>query len=401
MIRGFVDAISREGVKGWAADFSRPAATVEVSVLIDGLLHATFPAAMPRPDLAREPERFGDGRHGFAYTFAAPLSSDQEHRVRVIARESGTLLAEGQALLASEQDVPALRAILITAPGRSGTTQMMHRLSQAPEICAAPNAPFETRMLAYYAAAYRVLTAPGDLLRSTHPDRLEGDGYFFGANPFSNEAYADNFAVRDDFNAFFSGAVPETFLRAIRRLILTYYAMLANGQGKYGVRCFAEKNNNFDPHVRHFARLAFSQVREIVLVRDPRDLLASQLAYFRGRETEPAFAEASVACTTLLAIQRQQRRDTLFVRYEDMIFRPAETFRRVGDFVGASLPEQGDAAGEAAVFKGHATSDTPARSVGRWRRDLDPALAARCNAAWGDFLALFHYDGAEGAGEPP
>ncbi|MDE2516566.1 MAG: sulfotransferase [Rhodospirillales bacterium] len=372
---------------------SRPDATVEVSILVDGLLHATIPAAAPRPDLAREPERYGDGRHGFSYSFPVPLSSGQEHRVRVIARATGDLLAQGQTLLAAERALPTLCPVLVTAPGRSGTTQMMHRLSQAGDIVAAPHAPFETRMLAYYAAAYRVLTAPGDLEHSTHPDRLEGDGRFFGANPFGSSAYATNFTARDDFNAFFSGAVPETFLRAIRRLIVTYYAMLANGQTKYAARYFAEKNNNLDAHVRHFLRLAFAQVREIVMVRDPRDLMVSQLAYFRGREVEPCFAECTVSCSALLAIQRQQRRDTLFVRYEDMILRPGPTFQAVSAFLGTQIPEHGAAAEEAAVFQGHATSASPAASIGRWKSQLDPALAARCTREWRDLLTLFGYDG--------
>ena len=39
-------------------------------------------------------------------------------------------------------------------------------------------------MLLYDATAHDVLTAPADLKRSTHPDRLEGTGFFVGFNPF-------------------------------------------------------------------------------------------------------------------------------------------------------------------------------------------------------------------------
>ncbi len=48
-------------------------------------------------------------------------------------------------------------------------------------------------MLSYYATAYHILTAPADLNRSTHPDKLEGNGFFVGFNPFSDDEYKSAF----------------------------------------------------------------------------------------------------------------------------------------------------------------------------------------------------------------
>ena len=392
MIIGFVDSITRETVKGWAADPEAPEKTIQVSIFVDGLLHKTIDAAVLRPDLAREPQRFGDGRHAFIYLFPAPLSTAQEHRITVIATETGRVLSGGDVLLHAARTAPLLRPILVTAAGRSGTTQMMNRLSQAREICAAERYPFETRLIAYYAAAYKVLAGEADFERSTHPDRLEGDGRLFGANPFGHASYAGNFANRDDFNAFFSGAVPATFSTAIRNLVQSYYALLARGRGKAEVRFFAEKNNNLDAYVRRFARLTFGPIREIILVRDPRDLLVSQLAYFREGDLERSIAQTDHAYNVLMELQRQKRTDTLFVRYEEMVLRPAETFRAVSDFLGTEVPEAGEDVREASVFREHATSASPAASVGRWRRDMAADLAKRCNADWAEFLTAFGYD---------
>ncbi|MDE2516567.1 MAG: sulfotransferase [Rhodospirillales bacterium] len=395
MIKGFVDSITHRLVDGWAADPDAPDRVVKVAVMVDGHPYATMLADRFRADLAENPALFGSGHHAFVYSFPVPLSPHKEHRISVVACDTGEPLRQGEALLAPARILPELQPVLVTAPGRSGTTQMMNRLSQATAIVAGELYPFETRLIAYYGAVYKVLTAPADLARSTHPDRLEGDGFHVGSNPFRDGGYAPNFGDPNNFNAFFSAAVPHTLAETLRSLILSYYALLAGDQGKRGVRFLAEKNNNLDDYVSQFMRLLFGSVREIVMLRDPRDLLTSQLSYFAGAEVENSIVETTESCRLLRALRKQARPDTLFVRYEEMIFRPAATFRQISDFLGTEVPEAGESEREASIFQEHATSASPVASVGRWRRDLAPEIAERCTIAWADFLTDFGYDDEE------
>ena len=371
MIKGFVDSIGHRMVDGWAADPDAPDRVVDITVMVDGHPFASFPADRLREDLAQNPARFGSGHHAFVYNFPVPLSPHKEHRISVVASETGQPLRQGEAMLPPARRLPELVPVLVTAPGRSGTTQMMNRLSQSQGIVAGELYPFETRLLAYYASVYKVLTASADLERSTHPDRLEGDGFHVGSNPFGHADYAANFSDRARFNAFFAAAVPHSLAETLRGLVLSYYALLADDQGKRGVRFLAEKNNNFDEYVSRFTRLLFGDVREIVMIRDPRDLLASQLAYFRGADLENSRGEITESCRVLLALRKQAPPDVLFVRYEEMIFRPADTFRAISDFIGAEVPSESGHAREEAVFREHATSTSPFASVGRWQRGHD------------------------------
>ena len=136
MRSGHVDAISRQSVSGWAADSERPAARLSVAVAVNGTPMGDVIADRPRADLAKL-GRFGDGSHGFTFTFPQRLDPDQDHHVTVRYSEDGKLLPNGEHRLVSARAaaLPAagagalLTPILVTAPGRSGTTLLMGLLA--------------------------------------------------------------------------------------------------------------------------------------------------------------------------------------------------------------------------------------------------------------------------------
>ena len=77
---------------------------------------------------------------------------------------------------------------------------------------------------------------------------------------------------------------------------------------------FAEKNNNLDRRPRLFSRQLFPRMREIVLIRDPRDLLCSQIAYFR-RDPDEIRGELTYAVKQLRRIkQEDDGNGVLFVK---------------------------------------------------------------------------------------
>ena len=110
----------------------------------------------------------------------------------------------------------------------------MERLGRCNEVVVANSHPYEIRMLSYYATAYHILTSPADLSRSTHPDKLEGNGFFVGFNPFSDEAYRAAFQAQVRHAEFFSDFVPGEILSGFRNIIMEYVSAEQRRQWKKG-----------------------------------------------------------------------------------------------------------------------------------------------------------------------
>ncbi len=239
-------SITRTSVSGWAADDTDPDAQLELRIEVNGQEAGRVLASRPRRDLAAL-GKFGGGAHGFLFNFPAPLSAFGDHRVRVSyadgsAVPGGDRLLQGEARPATDADLPS--PILVTAPGRSGTTYLMSCLAAAPQIVVAELVPYEVRLLSYYAAAYAVLTAPANAERSTHPDNLEGDGFHIGFNPFSGAQYDHAFRKPATLRQYNEDWVPAHLGRAVADIVRQYYRLMAVDKEKHAVRFFAEKNNN-------------------------------------------------------------------------------------------------------------------------------------------------------------
>ena len=397
---GHVDAISRKFVAGWAADPEQPGHRLALTVTIDGVFAGETVAERLRPDLARL-GRFGDGRHGFNFTFTEPLDPTQDHVVLVRYASDGVLLPNGEQRIprGAQHDEAAATAgrrraiagdmtpILVTAPGRSGTTLLMSLLARSPQIVAAELVPYELRLLSYYAALYNVLTAGADLERSTHPDRLEGDGFHIGFNPFNSPQY--NVAFRNQAVArdFWENQAPSRLQAFVREVVEEYYARLAQDRGKGRVRYFAEKGNNLHKPTRLFTRETFGPVRELVIVRDPRDVLCSHVAYFSSSE-EKAFSQLTHSCRQLMAIKAEGRSDVHVLRYEDMVRGEPSCFEALSQFLGTPIEPENTPKG-AEVFRKHGTSESPEASIDRWRTNLPPSMQERCANEWHDFFTAF------------
>jgi hypothetical protein len=402
---GHVDAVSRTHVSGWAADAQKPSRRLELCVLINGVEAGRVTTGRLRPDLAAL-GKYGDGKHGFSFSFPLPLEPDIDNLVSVRFADDGRPLPNGDRLVPREaplqrvsRPVPQQAAqaeageierpapILVTAPGRSGTTYLMSCLAASPQIAVAELVPYELRLLSYYAMAFGVLTAPADTERSTHPDRLEGNGFSIGFNPFSGGQYLHAFKKQEQLRDFFGNWAPARLGEAIADTVREYYRRLAADQGKPGVTYFAEKNNNLLKSSRMFVRRVFGGMREIVIVRDPRDTLCSHMAYFSSTR-DRALHHLTDGCEQLTQIIDAGREDMCVIRYEDMIRGHAATFDKLRSFLGAEVrPVAGND-----MFRQHGTSETPEASIGRWRHDLPVDLRERAKNEWRVFLDRFGYD---------
>jgi hypothetical protein len=379
---GHVDTVSHGRIAGWAADPAQPARAVDVIVRLGGR-QIRVAAQTMRPDLAAIFPG-ATGRYGFMLEDGPlPLSPFVATPVEVVFAGSLAPVDGGRVLLApvgSGGPAPGAdgRApIVVTTTGRSGSSLLMARLAGHPAIVVARGHPYEAKQLSYYAQALRVLTAEADRARSTHPDtmgRVE-NRFFIGSNPFSDGAEAA---------AFWTARAPDRLRACFAGLLQDYYDCVAGELGRGGAPYFAEKIGTSDL-VREAAGFLFGTVREIVLVRDPRDIACSAKSFW-GRDFEASLKDLRGQFLRMVRPRTEPGLKQIVLRYEDLLLSPADTLSRLWDFL--ELPAdawRGDGAAEAAVFGVHGTGGSPSATVGRWRRDLS---AVQAEAAGREFHAV-------------
>jgi hypothetical protein len=393
MRKGYVDRISEDFVAGWAADTEEPNKAIDVDIFVADQFLQRVTADQFRQDLAAVGE-FGGGNHGFRCNLAKRVAADTLYLLNVRFADVGTLIPGGNTGQLTAPRVcgsynRTLAPILITGPGRSGTTLHMAVLGNSPQIVIADLVPYEVRLMSYYATAHRVLTHVADLARSTHPDDLEGDGFRIGFNPYNSPEFGGAFKDRGFGLDYTERYVPEKLDRLFSEVIVEYYLRLAQDCIKPGAIFFAEKNNSLQDDVRSFLRRSYAGAREIFTVRDPRDVLCSHISYF-GIDIDRAFDEISSAANIFLELRAENASDTHFSKYESLIEGNRGSFLSLSDFLGVEVaPPTNESA--VRLFMRHGTSADPRASVGRWRAELSKEWQHRCSVAWGKFLTAFDY----------
>lgn len=393
----YLDHVSRSYLAGWAADTAQPQASLKLIIEINGRRVGSTQANLEGQDLLGLFPG-ATGRYRFRYNFEIPLSQFENHQVQVRFADSGELLTQGEQLIArctpatpgSErppQDVAKLRPILVTSTGRSGSSMFMARLAQHPEIVVGGPHPHEILQLSYYASALRVLSSEADRERSTRPELLlsKDSRFSIGFNPFN-----DRFGTPPPaLTHYWQQTVPRRLAASFNRLIREYYEIIAAAQFKPAPQYFAEKGLP-DKQLMDASRFMFGRVREIVLIRDPRDLMCSYRAFWN---TEAALALNTIEAHTryLLKLREQRRPDSLFLRYEDLLREPAEAMARVYAFLELEPTLFAAEPSAEVIPQGHATSQSPLASIGRWRRELSATQIADCNQRFAAFCAAFDY----------
>ncbi len=255
------------------------------------------------------------------------------------------------------------------------------------------------------ATTARVATEPADLVDSAHPDRFTDARTSVGFNPY----FGDYLSRHPGLNEWLGVRAPELFGATVRQATDELYGRIARDQGKGPVRCFAEKS--LPDQLPDVFRTIWPGTREIVLVRDIRDVLASMLSFNAKRGTasfgrelladDEAFAVQLAADLARLVESWERRRDeVLLVRYEELVLDPHPTMAAVAAHLGLDAAPAtvarviGEASRPAAELDAHRTSSDPAASIGRWRHDLAgqaPGLLARCDELFTPLLEQLGY----------
>lgn len=273
-----------------------------------------------------------------------------------------------------------LTPILLAGYGRSGTTSLMQILTGTPGVACEGEYPYENRYLTYYAKLARILAAPSPRPELNALQLFDYDDFHFGAVPWpANREREDQLALAGD--EFFRLAWRELSARAA------------------GASHYAEKA---PPWLPAWLRPRLSSVT-IHLVRDPRDLYLSAVAFLREKGLAQGFGRdattsdidhaKNLAHALLVYYENERadrgRDDVTRVRYEDLVTERAALLSRLSRMTRLQFPHS---AGDDELAR-HRTSESPQASIGRWRREsLPPGVRETLESLLGDLLVDNSYD---------
>lgn len=371
---GYIDAVTRFYVTGWVADRSDWSRSLRVDIIVGGEQAAVVDANLFREGLTKLNEA-STGLYAFRYYFAGPLSLFDAQEIVVRVNKTQFHLSPGTWKLGSphlDRDISEFRPqapILLSTMGRTGSTAVMAELAQHPNIVVAGKRPYEVEMACYYAYALRTLAAEGDHQKSLRTDRITSTEhrYHIGFNPYFDPSYVNIFSKPDILNRYLIERVPPRLRDAFRGIILDYYEELAADKNIGHPIYFAEKSLP-ERDSRHGIRYMFPNIREIILVRDFRDMICSSTAS-NGLNFDKILKDTLAGAKVYNQILDEDRASVLLVKYEDFILRREETRDRITGFLGLAPIRAADERMKA-LFEEHATSSSPAASIGRWRKDM-------------------------------
>lgn len=391
---GRVDGFARHAISGWAADADRPEQCVDIVVLVDGRERGRARADRPRADLASL-GTLGDGAHGFTFAFDPPLSPLRSYEIVVGHAETHEPLRLGQFTIASATNHSGDRTkpVVVISLGQPGVIDLMRSLAADPAIVIADSHAFGVKLMTYYAHALEVLVAPstGEPARRSLP--TDDGAFVLTPNPFHASDYEHLFAQPRLFYEFFQNRSEAKISDAFKAVVTDFYETLAMHQGKRAVVYFAEQCDLFDV-TSNFARLAFRDLREIVLLQDPRDAYCAYRALWSSSPTQ-AMAALRRMRDRIIELRHANRRDTMFLRCEDLRLRPESTLLEVSRFLSLDHAVAADA--ETLRVASAAADDLEMPGVGQWRTELDSDEVAMFEREFGDYLELFGYETSVGA----
>jgi Sulfotransferase family len=293
---------------------------------------------------------------------------------------------------------PSVQPVALTTLGRTGSTAATRLLSSHPEVVAYRPFEFEPRVVSYWIDLLRDLADPRSFRRQVTPNGPLSEAWWVGRRAPLPRRIKD-----DDLQALLGGENVEAIAELCQGRIDRFYVRVAELFERPRSSYFVEK---LGPSTGALVRELYPDAREIFLVRDFRDMVASTFAFndkrgFQGfgRDRAPSDAEyvrgvVAESVGELLSAWRTRGEGAHLLRYEDLIQSPRETVAAAFEFLGLE-------AGGERIDATIATLDEPGsevhrtsaaeQSIGRWRRDLAADVQEACDAALGGALREFGY----------
>ena len=398
---------------GTVVSHAQPVSRVQL-VRRNELLVSSHVQEEPRPEVDRVASTppvsspVAPARYSFAFNLEA-LALDPRFDLRlraVLADRSkvslATIRGRRRSVLAGYR--PRHQPLMVTSLGRTGSTWLMRLLAEHPAVLTYRKYPYEVRPAKYWLHLFRVLsTRPNPTKVVGQPQEFHLETLAAGANPFREPS----FATIPELETWSASTYVERLAAFCQESIDQWYEIVATAQDERSAAYFAEKQ--FPDDFPGLAWSLYPSARELILVRDFRDMVTSMLAYNQkrgfddfsrvGREDDEAWVNSLRSGVNALAKAWQRRRDRAYlVRYEDLVSDPSATMAGVFEYLGvdASTGQVAEVIrrtmADPSELKQHQTTTDPAASIGRWRRDLPPRLQAAANQAFRRGLGTFGYE---------
>jgi Sulfotransferase family len=390
-------------VRGWVVGRNVQAETAVVRGDAGELRRAAVEGE--RRDVAeRFPETAWAGMSGFLVPVGA-LRLEERFDLEVSVRLADgaetrlAVIAGSRSLLRTGYEA-RLETVCLTALGRTGSTAVTRLLSAHPEVAAYRPYDFEPRVVSYWIDVLKALAEPAAFRRQITPNGPVRDLWWIGADePFPRRL------PDEDVQGWLGGEAVEALARFCQQRIDDFYGKVADRFDRQGARFFVEK---LQPDAGALVRELYPGAREIFLVRDFRDMVASIFAFnlkrgFEGFGRDRAASDEeyvsdwlSDSVASFLQAWRSRSSGAHLLHYESLVREPRETLVAALEYLELeATPATIDAmlqtlhAPESDV---HRTTSAEA-SIGRWERDLPDDLKEACERVFGSALAEFGYTG--------
>lgn len=327
--------------------------------------------------------------------------------IRLRSSEVTTTLGHVKVVVESEPEADQARfqPLLISGMARGGTTYLQKMLGGHPGITMVNRYPFEYRHAAVLFHQLIAESSPGVGSRTLKEAQVGSHDFVGGvANPY----FRPGLPVFE----FLAGRHLQSRMRHTAEMVDEIYSEIFSeisaGMPQPQVVRFAEK---FVPASIACAMThIYGSIREIVLVRDPRDVAVSQLA-FNDKRGFDGFGIGDATVTTVAervaesALAHHKERvvtrpeDSFAVlRYEDLIKSPVAELDRVLSSLGMEAPPDVVArmvdrgVSDESLRDRHMTSPDMMSSVGRWREMLGDSERQRLEVTLSQFDETFGYE---------
>jgi hypothetical protein len=317
---------------------------------------------------------------------------------------------------------------MLTSLGRTGTHWVKLLLDQHDSILSYRALELEPRALNYWMSVLRALSEPMSYLQSVTAADMDSPHWWLGLGRFDAAAMEGEeleqwlaMSGLASFLQLWSGEADSTVRQWLARdhieeltafcqsRVDRFYSQVARTLQRDQPAYFVEKNLP-DAFVPAIAWEVYPNARELILIRDLRDVVCSvfafsaKLGYQENEERAGLIDEEYIRRTRSAAIALlrawQERGDRAFLlRYEDLMLRPSETLQGVLQYLDVNRDEgcaermlSAAASTNVAGQAKHRTTENAVASIGRWQRELDPAMQAVCHEAFGDVLEEFGYE---------
>ena len=404
------DAIPGYGLdlRGWALGREHRATAVEL--VQDGVLLRRLPQDVARADLAElYPEAPGVDAGGF-FASIGVLNLRPSFELLVRVRLEDKTRAPLATIRGTRSELhtafePRIQPLMLTTLGRTGSTAVVRLLGSHPEVVAYRPFEYEPRVATYWMGVLKGLAEPGSYRRQIAPAGPIDGAWWLGADPPSPRPIKD-----PPVQAWLAGQGVEDLAAFCQHRVEDLYLEIAKVTDQPRAAYFVEK---FRPDaVPALVSELYPEAREVVLVRDFRDMLASMFAYNEKRgiqgfrrdhaETDADYVMERIrgSVGALVSAWESRKERAHLLRYEDLVLRPTETVEALLEHLsldaGASTVEAMLASIATPETEGHRTVADPRQTIGRWRKDLTPELQAVCSEALGPSLQALGYtdDGA-------